>query len=527
MQASDTIYDKIKKTVKHTLIFGVGSIANSAYGFLLLPLYIRRLRASEYGVLSLLVLTQTLLSIVLKFGLNHAFFRHYYESNDVEHRRRVVGSGLIFLFVASGLAVVLLYPAAGSLSAFVFNGDYGRASLMRLVFITSFFEVMTLIPDSILRVNFKSGRYSALSIAALAVQLVAIAYLVCFVDASANSVMIGRLIGTVFEAVIFFWAVRKALNLSFSMHEVRQMLTFGGPLIFGQLSFTLFMMVDRFFIERYTSDREVGVYALACSIVSVIQILVTVPFGQVWTVMRFSVMNDDGAEEYYSRILTYIVFVSLFFALCISAVAGDVLLLKALKSYWPCATIIPLLALSAAFDTGGRVLNIGTTLRKRTIFAPLVTGMALLFNVALNFVLIPRYGVMGATVSTLISYIVFCGLRYWSSQIFFKVKYEWSRLFMIVTLGGLITLGFYVIDYLRGPEPSHALIYLSILVKGAAALSFPFMLYPAGFYEERERKRIWELAATLTARLRQVALPATARAGISVGATIDDLDESD
>jgi len=502
-------------------------VANSAYGLLLLPLYIRRLRASEYGVLSLLVLTQTLLSIALKFGLNQAFFRHYYETNDVARRRRVVGSALVFLFLATSIAVVALYPAAGWLSALVFKGDYGRADLMRLVFVTSFFEVLTLIPDSILRVNFKSGRYSALSISALAVQLAAIAYLVLFVDASAGSVMKGRLIGTVFEAVIFFWAVRRELTVSFSLQEVKQMLTFGGPLIFGQLSFTLFMMVDRFFVERYGTDRDVGVYALACSIVSVIQIVVIVPFGQVWTVMRFSVMNEEGAEEYYARVLTYIVFVSLFFSLCISAVAGDALLLKALKSYWPCATIIPMLGLATAFDSAARVLNIGTTLRKRTIFAPLVTGSALLFNVALNFLLIPRYGVMGATVSTLISFIVFCGLRYWSSHLFFKVQYEWPRLFMIITIGGLITLGFYGIDYLRGPEPSHGGLYLSILLKSVAALSFPLILYPAGFYEERERKRIKELTLRLGSTLRQARFPAPAPAGVSLAAAVDELDDPD
>ena len=491
----------------------------------MLPLYIRRLRASEYGVLSLLILTQTLLSIVLKFGLNHAFFRHYYETDDSAARRRIVGSALVFLFIATGVIVALLYPIAPQISAFVFKGDYSRADLMRLVFITSFFDVLTLVPDSILRVNFKSGRYSALSIAALAVQLVAIAYLVVFIDASANSVIVGRLIGTIFEAVIFFWVVRRELSISVSLPEVKQMLAFGGPLIFGQLAFTLFMMVDRFFVEKYTSDREVGVYSLACSIVSVIQILVTVPFGQVWTVMRFSVMNDEGAEEYYSRVLTYIVFVSLLFSLCISAVAGDGLLLKALRSYWPCASIIPLLGLAAAFDSASRVLNIGTTLRKRTIFAPLVTGAALLFNVILNFALIPRYGVMGATVSTLISYIVFCALRYWSSQLFIKIKYEWSRLFTIIAVGGMLTLGFYVIDYLRGPEPPQVRIYVTMAIKVLMALSFPLVLYAAGFYEERERKRLFELAARLGASLKRFGLPATPAPAVAA-AKVDDIKDT-
>jgi O-antigen/teichoic acid export membrane protein len=434
---------------------------------------------------------------------------------------------LIFLFVATAIVVVLLYPIAPQVSAFVFKGDPSRADLIRLVFVTSFFEVMTLIPDSILRVNFKSGRYSVLSIMALAVQLAAIAYLVLFVDASSNSVIVGRLIGTVFEAIIFYWAVRHQLSLSFSGSELKQMLTFGVPLVFGQLSFTLFMMVDRFFVEKFATDREVGVYSLACGIVSVVQIMVTVPFSQVWTVMRFSVMNEEGAEEYYSRVLTYIVFVSLFFALCISAVAGDGLLLKALKSYWPCATIIPLLGLAAAFDSASRVLNIGTTLRKRTIFAPLMTAVAMLFNVGLNFWLIPRYGVMGATISTLVSYIFLCGLRFWSSNLFFKVSYEWPRVFLLILIGGIIILSFYTIDFARGPAPAPGRILLSMMLKAVIALSFPLVLYVLGFYQERERRRIAEFFEEWLSKLRNFALPGrSAQVAVAIN-KVEDLEDVD
>src|SRR5690348_7471575 len=95
-----TIYGKIKKTIKHTLIFGIGSIVNSAFGLVLVPLYTRYLRASEFGVLSLLMITLTLITIVLKFGLNHAFFRHYYDTEDPLQRRRIVGSTLTFLLIS-------------------------------------------------------------------------------------------------------------------------------------------------------------------------------------------------------------------------------------------------------------------------------------------------------------------------------------------------------------------------------------------------------------------------------------------
>src|SRR5262249_50751708 len=162
----------------------------------------------------------------LRMGLNHAFFRQYYDTEDPARRRRIVGSALVFLLVSSAATVALLYPAAPWLSAMLLGGDRSRAWLMKLVLITCFFEVVTLVPESILRARFKSLRYSILNIVALAFQLAAISYLVLFVDRSATGIVVGRLAGTVFEAIIFYLAVRRELSLDFSLSETRAMLAF-------------------------------------------------------------------------------------------------------------------------------------------------------------------------------------------------------------------------------------------------------------------------------------------------------------
>jgi O-antigen/teichoic acid export membrane protein len=460
---------------------------------LLLPLYVRKIKGSEYGMVALATIALTLICIVLKLGINHAFFRSYAESDDPARRRKLVGSTLLFLLVTTSISSLLIYLAAPQEAGIIFQGDVTRADLVRLVALNCFFEVMILVPDSILRATFRSARYSALNIAALAVQLAAIAYLVIEVAPNAHSVLLGRLIGTAFEALIFFYAARRELSLSFSAEMVRDMLAFGVPLIFGQLSLMLFMTVDRFFIETYHTRAEVGVYAMANTIVSAISILVTVPFSQVWTVMRFSVMNEEGANEYYSRVLTYVTFVGMFLALGLSAVAGDALHLRGLKSYWPAETIIPLLAFSMVLDGASRVLNIGFTIKKRTIFAPIVTMAALIVNVALNFLLIPQHGPLGAAIATLLSYFFFCGLRYWVSNRFVKVEYEWRRVFKLVLVGGVIISGFYAYDHYRDAGLLPENLYLSMVIKVAIALLFPIVLLALNFYDPGERRRIAQL----------------------------------
>ena len=469
-----------------------------------MPLYARHLTAKDFGTLTLLTITFTLVTIVLKFGLNQAFFRHYYDSEDPDMRRRLVGTTLIFLFLSASLFTSLLYMLAPQVSALAFSSDEKRADLLRIIFFISFFDIITLIPDTILRVNFRSARYSILNILSFAFQVIIISYLVVEIAATVENVLIGRLAGSILGASIFFFAVRRELSLSFSMRELRSMLSFGAPLIFGQISFTLFIMVDRFFLERYAAkESEVGYYAMANTLVSAVTVLVTVPFSQVWTVMRFSVMNEEAAEEYYSRVLTYITLVSMFLALSVASVAGDGLLLFGLRGYWPAATLIPLLALSTVFDSAARVLNIGITLRKRTIFAPVITTAALVVNVALNFVLIPRYGALGATIATLLSYMAFCILRYSVSNLFFKVRYEWGRVAALVTMGSSVMATFYLIDFIRGQSPSDGRLYLSAAIKILLALLFPLALFALGFYDEKERRKLAEYRSRIFLLLKR------------------------
>jgi O-antigen/teichoic acid export membrane protein len=482
---------------------------SNAFSLLLVPVYVRHLRPNEYGRLALLSIVLTLTVIVLKFGLDQAFFRNYYETEDPLARRRIVGSSIIFLAVISALFISLLYLVAPQISALVFSGTSDRTALLRLIFIISFFEVITTIPNSILRANFRSIRFSVLSLISLVVQLAAILYLVLWVDSSVESVLKGRLVGTAFEALLFFFAVRRELSLKFSFAELGEMLSFGWPLIFNQIGSTLFIMIDRFFLEKYTDDIQVGIYALANTFISVVAIIAVMPFGQVWTVMRFSVMKDDSAKEYYSRVLTYIAFVSMTLALGVASVAGDGVLLYASRGYWAVAAILPALALSAVLDSASRVLNVGITLKRRTLYAPIVIFAALGFNVALNFLLIPRYGVWGATVSTLISYFAFCALRFWASNLFIKIDYEWRRIFTILIVGALLISSFYLIDYLRQigqykyEDPARrTLLFVSIGAKALLAISFPLILFALRFYDERERRRLSEIWQKISFALR-------------------------
>jgi hypothetical protein len=94
---------------------------------------------------------------------------------------------------------------------------------------------------------------------------------------------------------------------------------------------------------------------------------------------------------------------------------------------------------------------------------------------------------------------------------FFKVHYEWSRVFTIGIVGSLLMTLFYLNDYLRGDlgrfsleDPVRKrLLYLSILIKVCLTISFPAVLFALRFYSDNERQRVADAWRRVSSELRR------------------------
>ena len=138
---------------------------------------------------------------------------------------------------------------------------------------------------------------------------------------------------------------------------------------------------------------------------------------------------------------------------------------------------MPLLVFGGSAFIAYNVMTIGTGRAKQTHLNWLVTGLGAIVNIALNFALIPRYGMMGAAAATLVAYVVmFIGITLRSQQVF-PVPYQWRRILRVVASAvGLTVLG----------------KSLHVPLAGAVALTavYPLILLLLGFYLPVELRRL-------------------------------------
>jgi len=92
---------RLKELLRHSAIYGVGSIIARVLGVLLLPLYTRYLSPSDYGQIETLVALSAVLTALVAQGMKSAFFRFYFDSAEPERRHLVVRTAFWYVMAAS------------------------------------------------------------------------------------------------------------------------------------------------------------------------------------------------------------------------------------------------------------------------------------------------------------------------------------------------------------------------------------------------------------------------------------------
>ena len=107
------------------------------------------------------------------------------------------------------------------------------------------------------------------------------------------------------------------------------------------------------------------------------------------------------------------------------------------------APLLPVLVLGIMVYTLHIFFNAGLIIHKKTVTMLKIVGFCALLNIGLNIWMIPRIGLQGAAVSTLVSYVVFLGLIARASLAILPLRVDlgaWVRYACAAGLSVLIVL---------------------------------------------------------------------------------------
>jgi O-antigen/teichoic acid export membrane protein len=495
--------------------YTAASIFSKLIAVALLPLYTRYLTPADYGAAEVMFAAIVSVSIFVRLGLIEALLRFYYK--DGEDPARVVASSFAALFWLATAAVLIALPFARPISELLLNepaADLGRIAIGGLWVSTMFEYLLTLFRlEERARAFFVTTMLSVISAIGLTVILVVGA------GEGARGLLLGSYISGAAFVLGLIWVHRKRLSLRFERPLLRRLMRFGLPTMPAELSLYGLNFVDRIIIVHAASLREAGLYSLGVKFAQAVNVLVR-GFQLAWPPLAYSIRDDGEARRVYATVVT------LFAAGCAFVVTGMWLLSRqivtalAAPRFFDSYEVIGLIATAVTLYALYMVLVVILGRTGRTEFNFPATAAALATNIALNLILVPTLGIVGAGIALVVSYIVVLALMYGFTQRLFPVPYEWGRLIRIVGVSTtLVLLGEFFL-----PTDGFA----GLLARIALWLLYPLALLVTGFFTQGERAWLAKLRrpGELVRRLRTLRpVPAVGDGSVSETYEVEQMDE--
>jgi len=480
--------NKFRTLLGHTMIYGLGNYGIKVFGFLLIPLYTRYLTTADYGVMALVSMYTQVMFILMNLGQSTSLFRFYYEHDTDEGRARVVAASLwiVLLFALPLAAVPLLFNQG---LAELILGSESLWFLMCLGTATVLCKVLLRMPFAIMRAEEQSKQYAAWSLARNGLGMVLAVLLVAVVHLGATGVVLSQFLAELVFCFLLTGTTFKMLKSGFHWRDVKDQLLFGLPFVpVGAASFTL-DLTNRWFIKHYYSTSEVGIFSLGYRFAEILTFVVTA-FQLSWPQFLFSHRKQPDAPQLYAHMTNYYAALMLFLWLGLAVFAPELLRVMATPAFYPAATLIPIISFALVFDGMGFMFNIGALFSKKTVLRTISVTVAAVVNVSLNFILVPRFGMMGAAWATFIGFLVQMSATLYLSLKVYHVPYRFG------TLGAMTAaaLGIYFASTMVDADS----VVTAIALKIPLILLFPVALLAAGVFEQRD------LAAALAVVERRV-----------------------
>lgn len=425
----------MRQLFSNTLIYGLGSVASQALAFVLLPLYTRFLTPAEYGTLAIIGSAGMILSILAAIGVHSGLIRTFFDYDTDEERSEVAFTALCFAAAACAVVFAALFALAPRLAPPLLEVPEAVPWLRLAVAIYTLAAVKS-VSLAILQIHSRARAYVTCNLSGLVVSLSLTVVLVAFLDRGVGGVLEGQLAGAGVEVGLSVLASVRRLRPALRPAALAPMLSFAIPLVPTNLAAWGLGFADRYFLKEYASYMEVGLYALGFRFGTVIEVLLVAPFSIAWSPYMFSIMKEPGHREVYARTLEYYAFFGGGLALAVSLFAGDVIRLMADPAYFGADSVVFLIALGFLVRGMTYIMVAGIAVRRKTHYSAVVYGCGAVLNLLLLFVLVPRYGTLGAALAVAATYSAITAGLYWTAQRLYAVPY---RPLKVVALIGVVT----------------------------------------------------------------------------------------
>lgn len=423
---------------------------------------VARIGVEQYGLISIGIAVLGIAATLSLFGMSESVLRYvsYYKGKgDKAKIKGVILSSFKITTILSLIIATLVFVFSEFISVNIFHNPQ-LTPILKIFAIAIPFNVFREISLSIIKA-FKKAEYEVYSknITENVIKVLLTVLLLYFgfsVFGAAVAYFLAIFIST-FVAFYFFKKVYTSFKTKLSpIYSNRELFSYCWPLVFNTVLFQVILWTDTFMIGYFKTVSDVGVYNAA---LPTAQLMYLFPYALM--VLFFPVLTELYAKKsrqafrsVYETTTKWIFMVNIILLSLFILFSKEILGCLFGQEYVVGSVI--LIILSSGYFLYYLMTNsnyVLMTLKKtKLIFFNTVVGA--LFNLILNFILIPLYGILGAAIATIISLLIIATLRFFESYHITKINpfnIGFLKIIFAFVIATIITKYFtYLLGFLKG-----------------------------------------------------------------------------
>lgn len=436
----------IKSLAKDTAIYGLSSIIGRFLNWCLVPLYTTMFLPAEYGVVSYIYSIVALALIILTYGMETGFFR-FANHERYDDPMEVYSTSLISLSVSSTVFIALVAIFIGPISEAMHSA--GHRSYVMMMAIAVALDAFTCLPFSYLRYRKRPMRFAALRLINIGVNIGLNLFFILICpwlwtqapgwiswfydpDFGIGYIFLANLVSSAVNMLLLIPELR-SFPYRFNPALWREMIAYSAPLLVlglaGIMNQTLYsILFPLLFPDKAEAMGQLGIYSANLKI-AIVMVMFIQAFRFAYEPFIFAKAKDRGEDKLqsYRDAMKYFVIFSMIIFLAVMFYI-DILRYFISPSYFSGLKVVPIVMVAEFFFGIFFNLSLWYKLTDKTAYGMWFSLLGLAITVALNVLLVPRYGYIGCAWASFACYGTMMAVSYAFGRVKFPIGYRVSRL---------------------------------------------------------------------------------------------------
>lgn len=394
-----------KRLIKNTGMIAIGNISTKLVSFFLLPLYTALLSTSEYGTFDYILSIATFCVPFVSVLMDESIFRFLIDCKKQEEKEKVISTSLMIVLTGMTGFTLIGIP--------VMQGLHYHYTCYATIYIL--LNVVSGMISAILRGIGRTDQYALFNFLLGSIQIALNVLFIAVFHMGVDGMLMAAILTQFFVSVIFIFRIRLWKYFNFRIVDsqmAKDMIVYSLPLIPNKVSWSIINLSDRIVLMNWVGSEATGLYAVSYKFPNLMDTVYGF-FYQSWKESSARVMGDDSQNDFYNAVYEYLKNFMYALVLGMSAFMPLIFRIMINKNYYEALFYVPILLLATYFANISGFYGGIFTAYKDTKIMGTTTLTAAILNLTINLLMIHKFGIYAAAISTLVANFLIYLYRRW------------------------------------------------------------------------------------------------------------------